>query len=70
MKNYEIIDDSGVDYDFIGENKSIRPWLGQIVKGWASDSPYKCVTIKKPYGLLGTYTASPEAFREIFLDIS
>jgi hypothetical protein len=66
MKTYEIIDDSGVDYNFLREDKNKRPWVGQIVKGSdVRERPYKCVTIEKPYGLPGTYTASPEAFREI-----
>ena len=66
MKNYEIIDDSGVDYAFIGEDRNRRPWVGQIVKGSdVCDRPYRCITIEKPYGLIGTYTAPPEAFREI-----
>ena len=65
MKYYEILDDSGVDYAFMGEDRNKRPWLGQIVKGWASKSPYDCISVEKPYGIAGTYTASPSAFREV-----
>ena len=66
MKTYEIIDDSGVDYAFLGEDKYVRPWVGQIVKGSpVYEKPYRHIVVEKPYGLTGTYTADPEVFREI-----
>ena len=66
MKTYEIVDDSGVDYNLLGEDRDKRPWLGQIVKGSeVREKPYRCITVEKPYGLIGTYTSDPESFREI-----
>ena len=63
LHTYLIVDDSGVDYAFLRDD---RPWKGQIVLGSpVCDKPYRCITIEKPYGLPGWYTASPEAFREV-----
>jgi hypothetical protein len=66
LVQYRIIDDSGVPYDFIGDYRS---WVGQIVEGsevrTTSVSPYPHITINKPYGLAGTFTASPEMFLAI-----
>jgi hypothetical protein len=63
---YKIIDDSGVPYAFIGDYRS---WVGQIVEGSevriTEGAPYPRITIEKPYGLPGTYTAPPERFLEI-----
>ena len=62
-KTYKIIDDSGVDYAFLGDR---RPWTGQVVEGFPTPSFYPgAVTVRKPFGLTGTYTASAAAFEEI-----
>jgi len=62
MKSYEIVDDSGVDYNFLGDD---RPWKGQVVQGNPDPSAYPdAVTVEKPFGLAGTYTASASCFKE------
>jgi len=63
MKTYKIIDDSGVDYNFIRDSRS---WLGEIVKGGPCPSLYSdAIVVEKPFGLIGTYTASSCNFEEI-----
>lgn len=59
MNKYRIIDDSGVDYNFLGKKaKAKGSWVGQIVKGAPNPSLYpNCVTVEKPFGLGGTYSA-------------
>ncbi len=61
---YRIVNDSGVDYAFLGDRQS---WLGRTVVGWPSSSdrlPGQ-VTVEKPYGQAGTYTAPAEHFERI-----
>lgn len=75
LKWYEIIDDSGVDYSFIGQSTS---WLGQTVRG--ADAPVGgLLTVEQPFQSNPhcTYTADAACFEEIpesevpiiFLDI-
>lgn len=63
MKKYKIVDDSGLDYNFLhgfGEEKS---WLGEIVNG--ADEPVNgSLTVEQPFGP-GTWTASAECFEEV-----
>lgn len=63
---FEILDDSGtVAYkNMTGDQRS---WVGQVVKGYYSQnqSGYPSVTVKKPFDMLGTYTADPKNFREL-----
>lgn len=67
MNKYRIINDSGVDYNFLGkEAKAKGSWVGQIVIGGPNPSLYPdCITVEKPFGLLGTYSASSENFELI-----
>lgn len=62
MKKYKIVDDSGVDYNFLRIHREDR-WLGEIVEG--SDEPLNgCITVKQPSGD-GTWTAPVECFEEV-----
>ncbi len=65
LKTYKIIDDSGVDYNFIaafGYPKT--SWVGQIVKGGEVDHR-GWVTIEKPFGIAGWYTTDAFKLEEI-----
>jgi hypothetical protein len=65
MKTYKIINDSGVDYQFIAAfGHPTTPWIGQIVKGGEVNS-YGCITVEKPFGITGTYTLDASNFEEI-----
>ena len=67
MKTYKIINDSGVDYNFLaGFGHPKTSWVGQIVKGgerssWGGGT----ITVEKPFGISGTYTADESHFEEI-----
>lgn len=62
MKYYTIVDDSGVDYDFIREEPG--SWLGKVVVG--ADEPCDgCLTVQQPSGK-GTWTADVSRF-ELFI---
>jgi hypothetical protein len=63
MKKYRIINDAGVDYGMVGDSRS---WIGQIVSGGPSPSFYPdAISVEKPFGLIGSYTASACNFEEI-----
>ena len=65
---YEIIDDSGVDYKFLGAFMEEKPerWLGQIVEGCENNYLYDgATTVAKPFNIPGTYTAHKSNFRLI-----
>lgn len=65
MKTYKIIDDSGVDYNFLaGFGYPKTPWIGQIVQGNESFI-MDCIIVNKPFGISGTYTADKSHFQEI-----
>lgn len=67
MKQYKIINDSGVDYKFIASfGIQTTPWIGEIVKGNRSSIP-GCIIVNKPFGIPGTYTANNSHFEEIKL---
>ena len=57
-----IINDSGVDYAFLQNDKC---WLGEVVEGDTSTHIEGCITIQKPFGLNGTYTADASHFIEV-----
>jgi len=67
MRKYKIIDDSGVDYNFIaGFGYEKKSWLGQIVQGGPNPALYTdAITVEKPFGIGGTYTADKKCFEEI-----
>ena len=66
MKKYKIINDSGVDYKFLaGFGHPKTSWVGQIVKGNWSSWAGGTLTVEKPFGISGTYTADASHFEEI-----
>ncbi len=63
MKTYQILNDDGVDKAFLGDSRS---WIGEIVKGNPNPALYPdAITVEKPFGLPGTYTASSKNFKEM-----
>lgn len=65
MKTYRIINESGIDYNFIaGFGHPKTSWIGQIVKG-GNVNHYGFITVEKPFGIAGTYTADASHFEEI-----
>ena len=54
MREYKIINDSGVDYNFLGDSRS---WLGELVFGTDNEDQYGNITVRKPFNLTGYYTA-------------
>ncbi len=54
MREYKIIDDSGVDYQFLGDSRS---WSGALVIGTDNEDQYGNITVRKPFNLTGYYTA-------------
>jgi hypothetical protein len=65
MKTYKIINDSGIHYPFLKAfGHPTTPWLGQIVKG-GEVNHYGCITVEKPFGITGTYTADASHFEEV-----
>lgn len=66
MKTFKIVNDSGVDYNFLaGFGHPKTSWLGQIVKGNTIDWAGGSVIVEKPFGIAGTYTAPASHFEEI-----
>lgn len=67
FKKYEIIDDSGVDYNFLGpEAVSRGSWKGQIVNGNEAPGLYEgAIVIEKPFGLTGVWISDTKSLREI-----
>jgi len=64
---YRIVDDSGVDYDFLsGFGIPYQSWKGEIVEGGPCPSLYAgAVVVEKPFGITGFYIASSECFEEV-----
>jgi len=67
MKKYLIIDDSGVDYNFLAAfGYSDQSWKGQIVIGNPAPNLYAgAVVVEKPFGISGTWTTEIECLKEI-----
>ena len=61
-KRYKIVDDSGVDYNFLRVHREDR-WLGEIVEG-SDKSVNGCLTVNQPSGD-GTWTAPVACFEEV-----
>ena len=65
MKQYKIINDSGVPYNFLaGFGYSKKSWLGEVVKG-GEINHYGCITVEKPFGISGTYTVDASHLEEL-----
>jgi len=61
---YEIIDDSGVDYNFVRGFRPDEPsWLGQVVQGGPIQESGD-ITVEQPFGG-GTYTAPASRFKRV-----
>ena len=66
---YKIVDDSGVDYAFIGQKDG--SWLGAIVEGWPAGHLPDSITVRQPSGgPASTYTANKEAFERYDMKIT
>ena len=70
LRSYRIIDDSGVDYNFLagGFRQSSPRWLGQIVKGGPCPGLYEgAMVVEKPFGLTGSYTCDAKCLEEVVM---
>jgi hypothetical protein len=57
LKHYKIIDESGVDFNFLSAfGVSRRSWVGQVVSGNVADYLYPgAIVVNKPFGISGVW---------------
>ena len=67
VSKYLILDDSGVDYAFLGYTGP--SWVGQIVEGcptrFENCTLQDYLTLEKPFGLGGTWSSDAKNFKKI-----